>query len=413
MNSFKTLIYTFMLLSINGLYAAGTELPGANPTTTPALPEDTTGTTSKPETDNIMSASLFNTLGATDISDLSGVDEHGQEIEYFIIYSLPKAEAGILYCGDGTTKIIVDQIISLEEARNFQFDPADGYVGDATFTYSSINCDWHMDDSPATVTIPVINGNIDGNPTAADVNVSEMLNTLGAVNIDNLSGKDAQGNAVNSFIITSLPLATQGVLYMADGITAVTLNQTLTLEEANGLRFDPTAGYVGMVTFTYEAIDNTLRSNPATVTIPLVNAVSQNMMVNDDIGYANGGSAAVDIDVLANDVGIVTGSRVRLVDVNNTYVDRIDVANEGIWSVTSENIVRFTPVAPFVGTPSPIHYIVEDPSGTISNEGRVSIEGECICKAYETSIDALNTFGLVLMLLLSTLLGMRLTKKLA
>ena len=637
MKSFKTLILTFMLLGINTLYATGTELAGG-----------ASISTLEPETDNIMNNALSNDLGATDISDLSGVDCCGREIEKFIIYSLPTAEEGILYLGDGTTAVLVDQVITLEEARALQFDPASGYVGEATFTYSSIDSTEEIDLSPATVTIPIVNGMastlptadnknnapitntsdavnisdlsgedadcnavnnfiitslplatqgvlymadgvtaitlnqaltleeanglrfdptagyvgdvtftyvavdgnnarsnpatvtipvedavgggetlptadnknnapitntsdavnisdlsgedaegnavnnfiitslplatqgvlymadgvtaitlnqaltleeanglrfnptagyvgdvtftyvaVDGNnarsnpatvtipvedavggggnlPTADDKRNPAMANTLGAVNILNLSGVDAAGNAINNFVITSLPSANQGVLYMADGVTAITLNQALTLEEANGLRFDPTAGYVGNVTFTYVAVDaNTIRSNPATVTIPLVSARNQSIIVHDDVGIATGGANPITIDVLANDRGIPAGSRVWLVDSNGSMTDRIVVQGEGIWTVNEDNTITFTPVAPFVGTPSPIHYLVQDLKGGVSNIGTIIVKGTCVCKAYETSIDSLNSFGLLVMLLFSTLLGMRFTKKLA
>jgi len=106
-----------------------------------------------------------------------------------------------------------------------------------------------------------------------------MLNTLDAVNILNLSGKKRNGDAVTDFIIVSLPFSYQGVLYLADGETPIKVNQSLTLEEANGLRFNPNSIFVGNATFHYVAVEylnttdttkNSIKGNEAIVTIPVV-----------------------------------------------------------------------------------------------------------------------------------------------
>ena len=373
-----------------------------------------TGNINLPTADDKNNVSIFNNAGAVGMESLSGEDGEGDIINSFIITSLPRAEVGILYMEDEITPVTVNQLLTREEASELRFNPVVGYVGDAIFTYVAVDGN-SVRSNPATVTIPVKDVVGGGNlPTADDKRNPAMVNTLGAVNILDLSGKDSEGNVITSFVITSLPESNQGVLYMGDGVTAVTLNQILTEEEASELRFDPVEGYVGNVTFTYVAVDaNSVRSNPATVIIPLVSARNQSIIVHDDVGVANGGADAINIDVLANDTGIPAGSRVWLVDNNGTMTDRIVVSGEGIWIVNSDNTITFTPVAPFVGTPSPIHYLVEDLKGGVSNIGTITIKGTCVCNSYETSVDVLNSFGLLVMLLLSTLLGMRFTKELA
>lgn len=98
-----------------------------------------------------------------------------------------------------------------------------------------------------------------------------MLNILGPVNILNLSGKDAMGVAVKNFMIQDLPDVTQGVLYMADGTTAIVSEQNLTQEQSDGLKFDPDGAFVGNATFSYVAVDdNGTIGNVATVTIPVI-----------------------------------------------------------------------------------------------------------------------------------------------
>lgn len=98
-----------------------------------------------------------------------------------------------------------------------------------------------------------------------------IKNSLGAVNILDLSGKDSEGMAVNNFTIKTLPDVTQGILYMEDGVTGVGVEENLTKEESDGLRFDPNENFVGDSTFTYVAVDDYgLIGNEATVTIPVI-----------------------------------------------------------------------------------------------------------------------------------------------
>jgi len=235
---------------------------------------------------------------------------------------------------------------------------------------------------------------------------------LGAVNILDLSGKDKNGDAVNNFIITSLPDARQGVLYMADARTPVRLNQTLTLAEANGLRFDPNIDFVGDVKFTYVAVDtNSIKSSNATVTIPVVASYNTDIVTHDDVGVAHGNADPIVIDVLANDTGTLAGATVRLVNTDGTFTDEITVDGEGVWSVTEDNMVIFTPVAPFVGTPTAMDYVVRDANGAMSNTSTVTINGKCVCKAYTEDIPVFSTLGLFLMMLLSMIVGLRLIKR--
>jgi len=230
----------------------------------------------------------------------------------------------------------------------------------------------------------------------------EMINTLEAVNILDLSGHSENGEAVNQFIITSLPRAEEGVLYMADGVTRVSLRQTLTLEEANGLRFDPQEGFVGNVIFTYMAVDdNGVKGNSAIVTIPLVSPHTTTIVIHSDVGIAHGGSEPIVIDVLENDRGNLNGATVRLIGENGTLTDTLRVEGEGVWSVNENNQIIFTPVAPFAGTPTPISYQVQDATGATSNSATVRIRGRCVCDAYEKSVSSLSRLSLLLMILLT------------
>ena len=241
---------------------------------------------------------LINTQDANDIVDLSASSTNGLSVCNFRIKSLPVTEAGVLYMADGTTAVTVNQNLTEGEAEGLMFDPQDGFVGDASFTYSGIDVDGD-EGSLATVTLPIVGANSDDNNdstesgsgstsvTTDDKTNPEMLNSLPAVDILNLSGKDADGVAINSFIIRSIVAEEAGVLYMADGTTAVVVDQNLTLDEADGLKFDPKEDFIGDAVFTYQSEDvNGDLGNVATVTIPVVGTLTPD----------NNGSAAADCE---------------------------------------------------------------------------------------------------------------------
>ncbi|MGV9004671.1 hypothetical protein [Flavobacterium sp.] len=89
---------------------------------------------------------------------------------------------------------------------------------------------------------------------------------------------------------------------------------------------------------------------------------------------------AVVIDVLLNDTAgaIPVASTVSIVggtdtDSNGT-LDNLTVTNEGTWNVnTTTGFITFTPIANYVGNPTPISYTVKNDQGNSSNEATVTI----------------------------------------
>ena len=378
---------------------------------TVSLPLHVADSCNEVTSDDKLNPQMLNTLGAVNILDLSGKDGNGDAVDSFAITSLPSVDQGVLYLADGSTEVSVNQTLTLEEANGLKFDPKDTFVGDVKFTYVAID-DSGIRGNVALVTIPLINPIVEGNPTADDKINPQMLNTLGAVNILDLSGKDNNEEAIERFTITSLPSSNQGVLYLADGRTEVSLNQTLTLEEANGLRFDPKDTFVGDVKFTYVAVDsNGARSNNATVIIPLVASNRTDIVTHNDEAQANGNADPITINVLENDTGDLTEATVYLITDNGEKSQMLTASGEGVWTVNDDNTVTFTPVAPFVGTPTSIMYVVQDSNGALSNSSSIAITGTCVCDVYEASIPVFSTLGLIFMFLISMLLGLSLVKR--
>ncbi|PJJ60728.1 Ig-like domain-containing protein [Hymenobacter chitinivorans] len=112
-------------------------------------------------------------------------------------------------------------------------------------------------------------------PVAADVvNAATLASTAGQTDIDGLQA--AAEGTIDSYTITQLPPANQGVLYYNSGTlfanyVPVTAGQSLSPARAASLRFDPAASFAGgNVVFRYSATDNaSLTSAPATFTIPI------------------------------------------------------------------------------------------------------------------------------------------------
>jgi len=367
----------------------------------------TAGACNEPTTEDITNDNLLNTLGAVNILNLAGEDCSGNAVNSFKIIKLPNASAGVLYMADGVTAVSENQTLTKAEADGLKFDPVAGFVGDATFTYAAIDGDGNVDTTPATVKLPIVSGACE-EPTTEDIKNPSLLNTLGAVNILNLSGKDCHGTEVESFRIETLPNAAAGVLYMADGVTPATVGQTLTRAEADGLKFDPVAGFVGNATFTYAAIDGNgnVDATPATVTIPLTNnGVVTDIVTHPDTAIAQGNADPITINVLANDTGHLDGARVYLLNANGTVTDRLVVNGEGVWNVNADNTITFTPAAGFVGTPIPVRYLVEDANGARSDSALITITGQCVCEDYTTSVPALSVTSLLMLVVLISATG--------
>jgi hypothetical protein len=106
---------------------------------------------------------------------------------------------------------------------------------------------------------------------ANDVLNSMMSNSAPSTAIPALSGTVTAGPAVGSFTVQTLPASSRGILYLNSA--PVIPGQVIPVGQASQLFFDPTAGYVGMVTFTYTASDvsGAGSNNTATYWLPLDN----------------------------------------------------------------------------------------------------------------------------------------------
>jgi len=164
----------------------------------------------------------------------------------------------------------------------------------------------------------------------------------------------------------------------------------------NGFTSVPTA-----IRYTVEN-NNGLVSNIANISLT-EGGVS--VVANDDIATADGGNPVI-VNVLDNDNGDLNRSSVRIITANGEEVTTYVVAGEGTWSVGENGEITFTGETGFVGTPTPIKYIVSDNSVIVlSDRATVSISGTCDCRPYETSIPVMGKIAAFLMFILTLLIS--------
>lgn len=138
------------------------------------------------------------------------------------------------------------------------------------------------------------------------------------------------------------------------------------------ITFTPIAGFILSPTpINYTVRDTTgLESASAKVTVIINNPPTA---VNDN---ATGiGGTPVTVNVLGNDSdldGNLDSTSVQIVGAapDGTLI----VPNQGTWSVNaSTGAITFTPVAGFIGSPTPISYTVKDTTGLVSAAATVTI----------------------------------------
>jgi CshA-type fibril repeat protein len=222
--------------------------------------------------------------------------------------------------------------------------------------------------------------------------VNVLANDFGALNAQTVQ-----------LVIPTEPV--QGTTLSSDGRTLTVLGEGVWSVNDEGIvTFTAQDGFVGVphaIGYTVEN-NNGIRSNVATVHLT-EGGVS--VVANDDTGRANGGNP-VHIAVLNNDEGDLNSSSVRFIDVQGNEVSTLVVPNEGTWTIDNNGVVTFTGVSGFVGTPTPVQYIVYDRRAVLSDTATVRINGTCDCTPYETSIPAMGQIATILLVLFTSLIAL-------
>ncbi|TGE21059.1 Ig-like domain-containing protein [Hymenobacter metallicola] len=102
---------------------------------------------------NVRNARMNNKLATQGVSALSATVTNGPGVGSFTIQTLPDPASGVLYLNGAA--VLPGQVIPLNQANQLSFDPAEGYVGDAFFTYSATDTSGSGSNNTATFTIPL------------------------------------------------------------------------------------------------------------------------------------------------------------------------------------------------------------------------------------------------------------------
>lgn len=232
--------------------------------------------------------------------------------------------------GDKIKQVVLESDVShgtlkMSKAGRFVYTPDPGFVGTDTFTYLARDVrNKETSAEAATVTITVTGSDDDNTaPTVSDVTLSTVQdNALTGT----LAGTDAEGDTLS----------------FAEGATPAT-NGTVVINEDGTFSFTPTPGFSGVATFSYNASDDELTSDDATVTInvvadlntaPTVNAVSLTTTIDTAVSGTLSG-ADLDGDPLTFSEGATTATNGTVViNADGTYTFTPNAGFTGIASFT-------------------------------------------------------------------------------
>ena len=232
-----------------------------------------------PLAENISAQTINSSLGNTAIPALQAHDLDGIVVSY-TVSTIPPAGQGMLRlscpstptgltCMGGFADIIAGTVLTSAESGRLFFDPAPGYTGTASFTYTALD-NSGLQSNTATYNLPIVN------TAPVSTNVTSIVPFNGAATaIPALAGSDNDGNITN-YTITSVPTAAEGILSIPCPPTPIGATCTggfanltpavlaanpsgiiLTPIQAAAIRFAPTTGFSGSVPFNYTSTDNT------------------------------------------------------------------------------------------------------------------------------------------------------------
>ena len=144
---------------------------------------------------------------------------------------------GTVYLADGVTPVIAGNLLTAAQFAGLEFIGGPGTEGQSSqFTYTAIDATGWSASGSATLSVVA---NPDGPQTSpASLTVAE---NAGPTAIGITAPTDPNYAAAQLAVaVTTLP--TNGTVYLADGVTAVTAGEILTVDQLTGLTFAPIAG---------------------------------------------------------------------------------------------------------------------------------------------------------------------------
>jgi hypothetical protein len=297
--------------------------------------------------------------------DLTGTDPDGT-VDFVTITTLPLVSEGVLFLADGTTPVLAGTPVTAAQAATLVFTPAVNFNGTVTIPFIVTDNDGNVSAAAANEVItvtPVIDL-----PTATP-STSSGVEDAPTIAVD-LAGIDPDGT-VDFVTITTLPPVSEGVLYLADGTTAVVAGTPITAAQAATFVFTPATNFNGTVTIPFTVTDNdgnvSASANEVITVTPVIDLPTATPSTSS--GAEDAPTIAVDLagtdpDGTVDFVTIMTlppvGEGILYLADGTTPV----VAGTPVTAAQAATLV-FTPAANFNGTVT-IPFTVTDNDGNVS-----------------------------------------------
>ena len=253
---------------------------------------------------------------------LAGTDEDGFVVNY-ILKTLPSN--GVLFYDHDNNAATADiainalpsgeLILTGQQMKTLKFDPADGFAGNASFTYTVDDNSALRDLTPATYTVPV-----NPPPVAVTKICTPVASNAGISNACSLEATD--NGTIVSYTILSIPPAGQCVVYISNA--AARAGQVITPQQATQITFKPSGTYSGYSEILYTATDNdgAIDLTAATLTLQMVNQPPSTIDISSSSLLTPVGPIQYTIPALSaiDDDGAVIGY----------YITSVPVVNQGV-----------------------------------------------------------------------------------
>ena len=151
-------------------------------------------------------------------------------------------------------------ITKVPDTDNYTFTPNPDFNGEVTLNY--VVSDGKGGNFLATNAFNIQAVNDKPVRTAGNVSTlflieDQPLASMGLAGLNySVSGGIDEADQTLTYTVTELPDASKGIVYFADGSTAVTAQQTLSLEELRTLTFLPAENAAGQTTFSFSVTDS-------------------------------------------------------------------------------------------------------------------------------------------------------------
>ncbi len=334
---------------------------------------------------------------------LEGTDVDGT-IASANITSLPTAGQGILYLADGTTLVTTAMLLTPAQMAGLVFRPSANYNGSFSLNYTVTDNQGAVSGAQS-IGISVVSVNDAPVANASSASGNEDASSIALT----LSGTDLDG-AIVSARVSSLPSGSQGVLYLADGVTAVTTSMDLTPAQMTGLKFVPAPNYNGTVSIAYTVTDNQGAVSNAVNASIVVASVNDAPTATSSTVSGNEDAISIAVPLAGSDIdGSITTGRVSSLPTAGQGILYLADGTTAVTTSMDLSAVQmagliFKPTANYAGSFS-IPFTVTDNNGAISGSSQVSVtvtsvndapvwSGSASLTVPETGSSTLNNRGL-------------------